>query len=70
MSENLPSAQSSRSKRPIVPELRDVPLTFLDCDLARRRVDFNNVGWDGCADVCGSCQLIRELGKCPRGFAA
>lgn len=59
---------TSHKSRPITPELRDIPLTWRDCDLATIRTDFNNKEWDGCKDVCGSCELIRDLGKCPRGY--
>lgn len=70
----LPSPTTPRSRRPIVPELRDVPLTWMDypdtCPLRVERVNFNDQKWDGCLERVGSCQLIRDLKKCPRGIPA
>ncbi len=64
-----------RSKRPIVPELRDIPLTFLDCSCifdfpfqsntheCHHGIKYPEVpAW--------TCEYRREIGKCPRGFAA
>lgn len=64
-----------RSKRPIVPELRDIPLTFLNCN-DRKEFPFQcnthecHHGIKYPEVPAWTCEYRREIGKCPRGFAA
>jgi hypothetical protein len=55
-------------KRPIVPELRSIPLSYLDCDAKGTegyiipRVSFCAIGFPY------SCDFLRELKECPRHY--
>jgi len=55
--------------RPYVPELRSIPLTFMDCP---KRWDCNPRYYDLASCSAGSalvlCDWRRLEGHCPRGF--
>lgn len=54
--------------QPYKPELRSIPLTFMDCPHLKEK-DF----W-GCINVCwinggaASCEVLRMHQRCPGGF--
>jgi len=56
--------------RQVVPELRSIPLTYLDCTAHERKhtmgMDFDGCLWDK-LDLY-ECRLIREHKECPKGF--
>jgi hypothetical protein len=59
-------------QRPILPELRSIPLTHYDC-LARytlvNRHQTIEIGYCAVKGPALNCNELRELGICPRGFA-
>jgi hypothetical protein len=54
------------------PELRSIPLTFLDCE--DRGPELDNMPWyywHECGNVgrfYPGCEINRQLGRCPRGY--
>jgi hypothetical protein len=50
--------------RPVIPELREMPLTFLDCERY-----FNNFWCKSDPSTWSSCKDKRKYNRCPRGFA-
>ena len=61
------------ARRIIVPELRSIPLTFLDCNHFLGKMFVQQAC--GVLFVAGaqteeemSCERARELGYCPRGY--
>jgi hypothetical protein len=52
----------------IIPGKNDV-YTFMDCLNRFEMVNYHgDVLADGCTEIIGSCQWIRDKGLCPRGF--
>ena len=56
--------------RPYVPELRSIPLTFMDCDLfpSHEYEDWRGVPFCMDDSVMETCSYARKIGTCPRGF--
>jgi hypothetical protein len=55
------------AERKYRPELRSIPLTFMDCDLRKSKGSLYGE-WHMCKKIVGDCRWIRENGLCPRGF--
>jgi hypothetical protein len=55
------------AQRKIEPELRNIPLTYLDCDI-RHSMGSLYGEWFMCEKKVGDCGWLRENGLCPRGF--